>query len=133
MRRLAPCVAAIAICALPAAAPAHTASFKTNVKIKDFVIPEAKRGDIGGSFFGRVKSKLGKCVKNRKVKVFRKQPGDDILEGKATSDGKGRWAVPVKLAGSGTYYAMAKRRVLGSGAHTHVCKGARSLNFVFKL
>jgi hypothetical protein len=130
MRKIVVVATAVLACALPAVAPAHTAKFETKVKIKDFVIPEKQaRGDLFGSFFGRVRSGQDQCVKNRKVKVFHKQPGDDQLEGQGTSDADGLWSAPVKLSGAGTFYAKARRRVVGSDQHRHVCKAARSPGF----
>jgi hypothetical protein len=134
MRKLIVIATAALACALPAVAPAHTAKFETKVKIKDFVIPEKQaRGDLFGSFFGRVRSGRDQCVRKRKVKIFQKQSGDDALEGKGTSDTNGFFGVPVKLSGSGVFYAKVSKRVHGSGRHSHVCKGARSPNFVFEL
>jgi hypothetical protein len=40
------------------------------------------------------------------------------------------FAAPVKLSGAGVFYAKVRRRVIGSGPHEHVCKGARSPNFL---
>jgi hypothetical protein len=86
---------------------------------------------------GRLLSSRTACAPDRKVRVFRKRPGDDQ---QIASDFSGTFtetigspytvAVPGGDFSPGVYYAHAKRRDLRPGArHDHVCKGKRSQDF----
>jgi hypothetical protein len=103
-------------------APAHTKKFNTRVTIHFDASP------YGDSFFGKVKSKKHACEKNRKVKVFRRQPGPDAqFDGSDQSDNQGDWRITNGTAAPGNYYAKAKKKVLkNNNKHKHVCKRGRS-------
>jgi hypothetical protein len=56
------------------------------------------------AFHGKVKSQRGVCERNRKVKLFQEQSGNDDLLGSDRSNPDGKWKVPIS-PGSGAYYA----------------------------
>jgi hypothetical protein len=69
----------------------------------------------GDGFQGRVKSSRHKCVKNRTVKVFRKN-GQKLYTD--TSDNDGHWDTGTSGQISGRFYAHTRK--------VHGCKGATS-------
>ena len=76
------------------------------------------------SFFGRVKSPKPRCIRQRKVSVYRKRSGTDQKIGSDLSSSTGRWRINVGgSAHRGDYYAKTKALTIPAG----VCKGARSV------
>jgi hypothetical protein len=57
----------------------------------------------GDGFQGKLKSSKAKCIKNRKVKVFRKSDGQKLYTD--VSDGDGRWNTGNSGQIHGTFYA----------------------------
>lgn len=82
-------------------------------------------------FSGRLISQKPRCEQDRRVRVFRKVPGDDIRMGADISDEEGRWRVEFEDPPNDTYYAKTGRKVLkNSPAHLHICKRARSQDMI---
>jgi hypothetical protein len=85
-----------------------------------------------GYFYGNVTSPKEKCRPHRRVRVFRKRPGNDKLYGAEKSLGGmnlGSYTVEESTAPDvGTYYAEIKKRDLraGSDRHDHICGRATS-------
>lgn len=101
-----------AIAALPASA--HDHAYDSKVTINE---PSSY------NYKGRVKSSFDACEPDRTVKVYEKQPGDDMCLGSDTTDAEGRWQFG--LVGE-HYYAKVTRAVLTPGSHRHVCRGDTS-------
>ena len=76
-------------------------------------------------YAGEVDSQVRACRVNRKVKLFERIKGDDILRGADWSDSRGHWFVrrPDYDSVTGTYYAFAPKKRLRSG---DVCAPDRS-------
>jgi hypothetical protein len=61
----------------------------------------------GDGFQGKLKSSKGKCIRNRKVKVFKKSTGQKLYTD--TSDHDGRWNTGNSGQVHGTFYAHTGR------------------------
>ena len=110
--------------------------YKRQVKTK--VTITFKGSDYGDSFTGRVKAKAKgtpsvkrklkrKCVKRRKVVVFRKLTTGKQRIGKTRSNRRGRWVRSINgLADPGRYFAKVKRKKIRYKGKRYVCKKGRS-------
>ena len=107
------------------ASEAHAAKAKTSLEIFSIAY-----GDNKTYYEGEVSSSKGSCEEKRKVSVYRKKPGDDILMASGKSgttpsmDGGRIWAFSHNnYALNGTFYAKSKA--------TRKCKSGRSDDFEF--
>lgn len=117
-RRLIIAVAVVGASALIApAADAHETKDAAKVTISFQGQPESV-------FSGEVTSNAKRCVKNRKVTVFRRT--DRLNLGSVTSKRNGSWTFPMPPPPNGDYLAKVAKKVSGSGNHKHICKAARS-------
>jgi len=96
------------------ASGASAARTKTKVTIN---FTQGSPPTTNDTFFGKVKSKKAKCVKDRKVTVKRKSPSK-LKIGSDLSDDNGDWEVQTPNAPPGEYFAKVKR--------TDKCKAATS-------
>jgi hypothetical protein len=124
MRRIST-VALVALVALSLTSAAHAAKAKTSLEIFGTAY-----GDNKTYYEGEVSSPKGSCEEKRKVSVYRKSSGDDILmvsgkSGSTPSMNGGRiWAFSHNnYALNGTFYAKSKA--------TRKCKSGRSDDFEF--
>lgn len=128
MNRKVALTAMLALAVMAAAPPSAGAHKKTSasiVEIDAYLFSGAFQGTVG-SFANK------KCSAKRVVAVWKRNPGAmDGPMGTARTGKGGAWTLNV-IAPSGSYYATVKPRRLGkkSRKHKHVCKGARSGNFV---
>ncbi len=116
-------IAALLSLSLVGVASAHTVRHDSAVSLH-----VKKNGQQADSFEGKVISDRPRCERNRKVAIYRRVKGPDVLIGTTTTDADGNYAFVLPGdARSGTYYAVARRKVLRSDAeHRHVCKRAVS-------
>lgn len=115
-------IGAVALASMASTATAHVARWDSRVKITAYA--------ENTSFLGKVRSERRACKRNRKVSVWKVNPGAmDGPVGTARTNRRGIWAVSAPGAESGRYYAKVKRRVRKSAGHKHVCKADRSPNF----
>jgi len=115
-------IVALTSLSLVAVANAHTVKHDSTVTIQ-----LKKNGP--DSFSGKVISDRTRCETDRKVKILRRVEGEDaVLVGKTTTDADGNYEfVLTGEAAPGTYFAVAKRKILRQSAnHRHVCKRATS-------
>jgi hypothetical protein len=80
-------------------------------------------------FYGRVESSKHACEVDRKVEVFRPQPGRDHLVhpgGTDRSNRRGQWRAGQEMLPGGHYYARVVRTEEGTAGKTFVCRGDRS-------
>ena len=91
--------------------------------------------DYSSTFRGRVKAKgkhiprkvKRKCIKRRKVVVFRVQGGAKQRIGATKSNRRGRWVRQVSGgAEPGRYFARAKKKTFKRHGTKYVCKKGRS-------
>jgi hypothetical protein len=75
-------------------------------------------------FSGKVQSPEDACKKDRKVRLYKLQPGPDDLVAKTDSKDNGRWAIGNDIAEGRHYVKVTK--ALGDGSD--VCTRARSKN-----
>ncbi|MGI9019737.1 MAG: hypothetical protein ACR2G3_03380 [Solirubrobacterales bacterium] len=127
-------IALIAALALGAGvATAHTTHFdsKLTAHFTEQPGPLEIDGPGGRDYFsGRVVSPKPACTRKPVVRVYLQQPGTDPHK-TAMSDADGIWWLYSEDPPNGTYYARAGRKVLkNTSAHTHLCKRARSRDFV---
>ena len=108
-----PVIAIVASAALLFPSVASAAATPTTVTIKG---PQ-------GDFHGKVKSEKTRCVKDRKVKVFKVKASGDIKIASDTSDNDGSWSVGTTGYKNGRFYAKAQK--------TDNCK--RGISKVIKL
>lgn len=104
------------------AVSAHTKRWQTTVTIDSAVCTS-----IGCFTSGSVESRKARCVRGRKVKVYR--VGEAGPVGQATANADGSWEAEFPQAGPGTsYYAKVPRVRLGrrGGSHRHICRADRS-------
>ena len=117
-------IVALTSLSLVAVANAHTVKHDSTVTIQ-----LKKNGQADDSFSGKVISDRTRCESDRKVKILRRVEGEDaVLVGKTTTDADGNYEfVLTGEAAPGTYFAVAKRKILRQSAnHRHVCKRATS-------
>ncbi len=119
-------IVALTSLSLVAVADAHTVKHDSTVTIQ-----VKKNGQDPDSFTGKVISDRTRCESDRTVKIFRRADvvGEAaVLVGKTTTDADGNYEFVLEgEAAPGTYYAVAKRKVLRKSAnHLHVCKKATS-------
>jgi hypothetical protein len=84
----------------------------------------AFQGEPESVFSGEVTSNAKRCIKNRKVTVFRR--ADKLNLGSVTSERDGDWSFSMPPPPNGDYLAKVAKKVSGSGKHKHICKPARS-------
>jgi len=100
-----------------ATAGKHIKTTKVTINFTDGSPPTTQ-----DTFFGKVKSKKAKCVKNRKVVVKRKTPSK-LKIGTDLTDNEGNWEVETPNAPSGEYFAKAKKKTLSNGK---ICDAKKS-------
>jgi hypothetical protein len=84
--------------------------------------------DNSPAFHGRPKAKNDACVRQRKVKMFKKRKdGGKRLLGTDVTSKKGKWKVIVNPLKNGDYYAVAKKKKEGTAGTIYVCEKDRSL------
>ena len=114
-------------------ASAHTIRFDSNLTAHFTEVAGAPdiSGPAGRDYFsGRVTSPKPACKANRLVRVYRKVPGPDPSAATRTNS-DGRWRIESEDPPNDTYYAKTPKKVLrNTAAHTHICKRARSQDFV---
>lgn len=109
-------VAALAV-TVTAAVPAHAAEKpKTKVKITKIKSSKAK---------GTVSSKVRRCEKARKVKLYLIDEYTNIRVGKAKTKRSGKWKVKESLE-PGRYYAKAKKKKIRVHGKKVTCKADES-------
>ena len=86
------------------------------------------------TFHGSVKSLRAGCLPNRRVKLYRKQPGKKRrLLGKDQTDRNGKWVIREdKPLRPGTYWAVVKRIEGVVGGTLYACVKARSQAIIVK-
>jgi len=122
-------IAAVAGGVLAVAVAAHTTRDESNVNLNAFT-----SGVDNNYVYGAVTSPKPACAPDRKVRVFRKRPGDDkLLASRRSIDGgvpgSATYTVNAETGDlpQGVYYAQIRRRDLKPGDnHKHLCTGARS-------
>lgn len=77
------------------------------------------------AFKGKVGSGEAMCKRARKVQVKKVKDGNDPTIGRAATNAKGVYTVPVRKA-NGKYYAMVAKSKVTSGGDTVTCQGAKS-------
>jgi hypothetical protein len=75
-------------------------------------------------FNGRVVSDKPACERNRRVKVFRKQDGDDGLYGSTKTTTDGKWSM--LATPNGDFYATVTRQRKTGATTTFVCRPGKS-------
>jgi hypothetical protein len=108
---------------------AHTARHDSSLNLNAFT-----SGAMNNYFYGAVTSSSSKCVAGRRVRVYRKRPGENSEFGSHVSleagSGVGPYTVTAPEEGDipvGSYYSQVRKRHLRRGArHDHICRGARS-------
>ena len=114
-------------------ASAHTVRFNSNLTARFTEVPGPP--DISGTggwdyFSGRVTSPKAPCKPMRIVRIDDYEPETNPSPPIVTNS-DGYWRLDVEDPANRTYYAKAKRKVLkNTAAHTHICKPARSKDFV---
>lgn len=101
-------------------APAGAATIDTHVTIDYGNIAKV----FVREFSGKVQSPEDACKKDRKVRLYKLQPGPDDLVAKTDSKDNGRWAIGNDIAEGRHYVKVTK--ALGDGSD--VCTRARSKN-----
>ncbi len=126
MKRLAILVVAVAAVTLPVAAAAAP-EFKSTVKIvsDESGAPPPMWRNYYPHFKGTVRSGKETCESERKVRLYRKDPGADTLVGLDRTGANGRWEIVVVKPNENDFYAKVRLREIGSGD----CLGDRSAVF----
>jgi hypothetical protein len=125
-RTIAACALAAAVGAVFAVAVvAHTSRTDSDISLFGFT-----SGGADEYFYGDIASAKGACEPNRKVRIFRKRPGDDALYDATRSlEPAGSYTVTAATGNlpQGDYYSHIRKRDLKPGKrHEHLCKGAKS-------
>jgi hypothetical protein len=114
---------AVALAGLAGAAVAHNTAIGSQHTM-DFT-PDAA-SDL---FMGQISPAKAFCERGRPVTLYRVVGGPSVPDGEvatATSGSNGVWSKGVGDAQSGSYYAVAAKKVVQSSRHKHVCKVART-------
>lgn len=92
----------------------------------DSVVTFHQRAAESQTFVGRVISQRPRCERERIIRVFQRSGDSQELVGRTTTNNRGRYEL--EFSGeSGTYYAVAARKVFANNAkHLHLCKRAVS-------
>ena len=80
-------------------------------------------------FAGQISSTKAFCERGRSVTLYRVVGGSAVPDqsvATATTGPNGAWSKGVGDARSGSYYAVAAKKVARSSRHEHVCKAART-------
>jgi hypothetical protein len=114
-----------ALAALLLATGTAWATVEYQTVFKEFTI-EGESG--GGEVKGKIDSTKGKCVKNRKVKVFRKQSGNKSKLGSDKTNDKGKFGIGLPSLKNGKYFAEVKEKDLAdtSSGEARVCLSRNS-------
>ena len=108
----------VAALGLTGAAGARVVDVNTHVTIN---YGEIQPKVFTKEFRGKVKSPDHACEKDRKVKVFHRDPGSDTLVGATKSTASGHWSLGNDIA-EGRHYARVKSKAVGN----RFCEPARS-------
>jgi hypothetical protein len=106
---------------------AHTTRHDSDLNLNAFT-----SGGVNEYFYGSLSSPHEPCEPDRRIRIFRKRPGDDKLYVATRSlepPNSGSYTVDDTTGNipQGVYYSHVKSSELKrSRRHTHVCKGARS-------
>jgi len=116
MRRLLIGICAVAAVAVPASA-VGAAQFNSTVKIRsdDSGDPPEMRRNYYPHFKGTVRSGNDACEGNRKVKLYRRQPGADEQVGDDRTNDRGKWEIVLDKPNENVFYAIADDREIGAG------------------
>jgi hypothetical protein len=116
-------LAIVACAGLSSGVAAATVEYET--VFKKFEV-EVESG--GGDVKGKLDSHQGECVKNRKVKAYRKYKGDKHKLGSDKTNKKGKWKLSFDTLKVGDYYAKVEQKDLGpnSSGEDQVCGSAKS-------
>jgi hypothetical protein len=116
MRRLLIAICAAAAVVLPASA-AGAAQFDSTVKIRSDESggPPEMRRNYYPHFKGTVRSGKDSCEGNRKVKLYRKQPGSDERVGGDRTNDRGKWEIVIVKPNVNDFYAIVEDREIGAG------------------
>jgi hypothetical protein len=123
---------AIVVCAALGSGVAAAATDQYRTAFKNFKVT-LQAGGGGGKAKGKLESQKGKCVKKRKVKVFRKSGGDKHNLGSAKSDKEGKWKIELSSGEDGKYYAQVESKNLGANSSgvKQVCLSQKSAKLDF--
>lgn len=94
-------------------ASADTSKYPTHFK-------KFKPEGTSAAVVGKLGSPKGKCVKKRKITVYKKGKKGKAASGMTNS--KGKFEIPISGRVVGPYYAKAKKKNVGDD----VCRGAKS-------
>jgi hypothetical protein len=114
---------AVALAGLASAAVAHNTAISSQHTM-DFTPDVAS--DL---FMGQISSTKALCERGRSVTLYRVVGGSSVLDQEvatATTASNGLWSKGVGDAQTGSYYAVAAKKVVQSSSHKHVCKAART-------
>jgi hypothetical protein len=125
-RTLAVCALALLAGAVAAVGvAAHTTRTDSDISLNGFT-----SGGADEYFYGDIASSNPDCEPARKVRIFRKRPGDDRLYDATRSlQPAGSFTVTAETGNlpQGDYYSHIRKRDLKPGKrHKHLCKGAKS-------
>lgn len=124
-------VAAVALTGaiLAPAAAGHVVKYDTTVTAKF-----KKAGKDGGTFSGAVDSTKPRCEANRTVEVKLRGTESDSTVGTDQTDLVGDWELVMTTdVAPGTYYAVAKRKVLRKkSGHRHLCSRVQTSDLTIK-
>jgi hypothetical protein len=109
-RRAATALAAAALVAL-AVPVAAAASTEVSTSIAGLSWTDADGAT--DHFDGAISSAAKKCVKGRRVSLYKKQAGPDTRLARLTTDKSGAFAIEREDPGSGRYYVKVKRAEVG--------------------
>ena len=118
MRSTRACAFLAALCALTAGAGTAAAAGQT-----DYATFFVEFGLSQGDFAGKIDSVKGKCVKERKIVLYRKQGDEKKQLGIDKTNDKGKFKIGVgDDPKNGKYFAQAKSKSIGSGS----CRSEKS-------
>ena len=113
-------------------ASAHTVRFNSNLTARFTEVPGPpdNSSPAGRDYFsGRVTSSKDAC-KKRLLQIHDYEP-ETVSSLPIATNSDGRWRLEVENPANRTYYAKIAKKVLRNTArHTHICKPARSPDFV---
>jgi hypothetical protein len=89
--------------------------------------PQVTIHRIGKKFYGRIKTKRGKCRRHRRVTLIKARRGiSDVILARDRTNRKGRWKIKRRRRPQGRFYAVISKRVRSNYGHFHKCRRDRS-------
>jgi hypothetical protein len=120
-------VSALVVVSLVAlgAGVASATTIKYDTAFKKF---EFQSDASGGEFKGKLASRKGACIKQRKVKLIRKHSGNEQKLGSDKTNGKGKWDIDLSTGQlkNGKYFAEVTKKDLGGDGEKEVCLADKS-------